>query len=203
MLTIWYFGTSSGHAQYTLASNLPPVLVGDAGPSPLTPMSPSDQVALGGSPSATGGDGNYTYSWSPTTGLDDPSIANPTITAQDDNVPFYVMEVMDGNGCTVTDTVFIDYPVSISNPNVLNVAIDIVPNPNDGSFTVMMSGKPSAKPMTMYVIDALGRNVMEENLQRFSGNFERKLDLSGLGQGVYFLGMRTDTQQVFKKLLIQ
>ena len=30
-----------------------------------------------------GGDGEYSYSWSPTTGLDDPSIADPTLTISD------------------------------------------------------------------------------------------------------------------------
>jgi len=40
------------------------------------------QITLGGNPTATGGNGSgYSYSWSPASGLDDPTIANPVLTA--------------------------------------------------------------------------------------------------------------------------
>ena len=38
-------------------------------------------VTLGGSPAISGGDGSYTYGWSPATALSASDVANPTFTA--------------------------------------------------------------------------------------------------------------------------
>ncbi len=45
---------------------------------------------------ASGGSGNYTYSWSPTTGLSDPNIQNPVATPS--ATVTYTVTVNDGNG---------------------------------------------------------------------------------------------------------
>jgi hypothetical protein len=58
-------------------------------------------VEIGGSPTASGGTSPYTYSWSPTTGLDDHTIANPT--ASPASTTTYCVTVTDDNGCTDTD----------------------------------------------------------------------------------------------------
>ncbi len=50
----------------------------DAGPD--WAICSGDTAFLGGTPTATGGSGFYNYSWSPTSGLDDASIANPIAT---------------------------------------------------------------------------------------------------------------------------
>ena len=56
---------------------LPLALTASAGPAKsVSSITPS--VTIGGSPTGTGGSGTYTYSWTPTTGLDDPTLANPT-----------------------------------------------------------------------------------------------------------------------------
>ncbi len=61
-----------------------------------------ETVTLGGSPTATG-EGPFTYSWIPATGLDDAQAANPKARLTGDAE--YIVEVTDANGCTAADTI--------------------------------------------------------------------------------------------------
>jgi hypothetical protein len=58
---------------------------------------------IGGSPTASGGTGPYTYSWSPVTGLDNPAAPNPTATVSSNTT--YTVTVTDAKGCTGTASV--------------------------------------------------------------------------------------------------
>ena len=62
----------------------------------------SESVVIGGAPTATG-NGPFTYDWTPSTGLDDASLANPT--ASPVTTTTYTVEVTDANGCVATDSV--------------------------------------------------------------------------------------------------
>jgi PKD repeat protein len=77
----------------------------------------SNQITLGGSPSATGGYAPYSYSWinltAPPSGgtLNSTSISNPLATVGPYDV--YVLTVIDSNGCMAKDTVVIDTVYSL------------------------------------------------------------------------------------------
>ncbi|MCF6405056.1 hypothetical protein L3C95_19295, partial [Chitinophaga filiformis] len=58
------------------------------------------------SASAAGGDGTYTFSWTPVTGLSDPNIANPVFTPPSTGVFEFVVKADDGQ-CSDVDTVVI------------------------------------------------------------------------------------------------
>jgi hypothetical protein len=60
-------------------------------------------AVLGGTPTASGGTGPYTYSWSPTAGLSNAAIANPK--AKPSQTTTYTVTVTDANGCVNTSTV--------------------------------------------------------------------------------------------------
>lgn len=66
-------------------------------------LCPGTSGTLGGSPSASGPNGPFTYSWSPATGLSSATVANPTVTPSTSGS--YVLTVVDATGCTVRDTV--------------------------------------------------------------------------------------------------
>jgi len=92
----------------TVTFTIPP-LVADAGvDETVTPDAPS--VTIGGSPAVIGGVPPYTYSWSPTTGLDNPNSANPTATPGQTRT--YTLTVTDSatpTAVTSTDSVLVTY----------------------------------------------------------------------------------------------
>ena len=65
-------------------------------------ISAGGSVVIGGSPTASDGTSPYTYSWSPTTGLNNTTIANPT--ALPTSTTTYTVTVTDDNGCTDSDS---------------------------------------------------------------------------------------------------
>lgn len=70
----------------------------DAGTTRKIPKGSS--MTLGGSPVASGGTGPYTYAWAPTTGLSNPSLANPVATPTATTT--YTVTVTDAKGCKGT-----------------------------------------------------------------------------------------------------
>lgn len=64
-------------------------------------------VFLGGNPTATGGAAPYTYAWSPATGLNNTSIANPTGVITADIT--YSLTVTASDGCSTSDTVHVSF----------------------------------------------------------------------------------------------
>jgi hypothetical protein len=62
-----------------------------------------DPVPIGGSPTGSGGTAPYAYSWTPTAGLSNPAIANPT--ASPTSTTTYSVLVTDGSGCHAVDSV--------------------------------------------------------------------------------------------------
>lgn len=69
---------------------------------------PGTTVILGTSNVANGGTPPYFYTWSPATGLNNPSVANPTLTPGNSG-NFYLM-VNDANDTKAYDTVFVFVP---------------------------------------------------------------------------------------------
>ena len=62
-------------------------------------------AVLGGSPTASGGTGGYAYAWSPVTGLNDVTAANPVLTGLAEGTFMLTLAVIDSAGMTATDTV--------------------------------------------------------------------------------------------------
>ena len=91
-------------------------------------------ATIGGSPAASGGGGNYTYSWSPGGGLSDATIGNPVLTTSATNMT-YELTVSDGNQCS----------------SVSSVTVTVTENPtvdagDDGDYCVgdALGGNPTA-----------------------------------------------------------
>ncbi len=78
-------------------------------------------VVIGGSPTASGGNGEYTYGWSPATGLDDPTAANPVASPTETTV--YTVTVTDTVHSTpATSSVTVTYTM----PNANLISVDVV-----------------------------------------------------------------------------
>jgi hypothetical protein len=122
-----------GSDSMTLTVNPNPTA--DAGPD--VTINEGDSTVIGGSPTGSGGTPPYTYSWSPTTGLDDPTLPNPT--ASPLATTTYTVTVTDANGCEDTDSMTV---------TVITVEVPTADAGPDASIceggSVVIGGDPTA-----------------------------------------------------------
>jgi hypothetical protein len=90
-------GCSSSNNK-TVTINTRPIV--DAGPDQT--ITSGGSTVIGGSLTASGGIPPYNYSWTPTTGLNDSTLANPT--ASPTSTTTYTVTVTDNKGCTGSDS---------------------------------------------------------------------------------------------------
>ncbi len=107
-------GSFTVQATFDACAGTSAPVVTSVNPSPSahagTPQSISgcsaSNITIGATPAATGGTSPYTYSWSPSAGLSDSVIANPTVN-QLGTTTNYILKVADSNGCSDTNSVLI------------------------------------------------------------------------------------------------
>lgn len=202
LLAVGYGTSTFAQTQtFSISSNLPssPLAVSLVNPN-LQPSQIFSPVVL--TTTTTGGLPNLSYQWSPTTGLNDPTLPSPELT-YDTTVTMYTVTVTDANGCTSTATLTIDFSTSLNGPSALPVSLSIYPNPNGGTFHLSMKGKPMNEPLEMRVSDIVGKEVHREASIKFNGQLDRDLDLRELGSGIYFLTFRSGEAQATQKLVIK
>ncbi|HRH39562.1 MAG TPA: hypothetical protein PK760_14530, partial [Flavobacteriales bacterium] len=85
------------------------------GPANVTICEGSSQQLTG---AANGGQGPYSYQWTPATGLSDPNIANPV--ASPTSTTVYTLTITDSNNCTDTDQITVN--VTTAPPALLTSA---------------------------------------------------------------------------------
>lgn len=81
----------------------------------------------------------------------------------------------------------------------INLDVVIVPNPNNGTFSVKLNSEYGNTPVQLKVKSMLGCNLVVINTV---GN-EIKLDLSYFSKGVYMLEINANQQFAFRKFIIQ
>jgi gliding motility-associated-like protein len=107
-LTVTYTvnGSFSGCSATTVFATVVvrPKVNADAGADKTVTSCSASCVTIGGSPSASGGNGTFTYAWSPSVSVNDTSLANPTVCNLGAS-QVYILTVTDGNNCSATDAV--------------------------------------------------------------------------------------------------
>ena len=149
---------------------------------PLPTVTTSGDVTIvGGTSTGLTSSGGVSYSWSPTTGLDDPSISNPTATPT--STTTYTVTVTDANGCqnTADLTVTVEGKLGLD-PNG-DLSLLIHPNPAHGQVTIAGRNLSSAYFLEIHATD--GKLIYSENI--LEPNAERVIDLSRHARGIYFL----------------
>jgi flagellar basal body rod protein FlgF len=87
-------------------------------------------------------------------------------------------------------------PLGLNQNMVTNSSIDLFPNPNNGNFTLKLNGV-SAKNQTMRIIDMLGREMWNGQLQETETNME--VDLAA---GKYYLAIVFVDGQAIRKSFV-
>jgi hypothetical protein len=112
----------------------------------------------------------------------------------------YSVTVVDGNGCTGTSSV-LNVTVSGVFQPVQFQKIEIFPNPNNGLMKMVIE-TPKGGDITLLVIDILGKIVKEKAVTVNQGRNELALDLSDLGQNIYFIKTKLNDLNYQGKIII-
>jgi len=105
---MWFSGRSTT-GEYSVGYAYIQPIAANAGPDQT--ITSGGSTVIGGSPTASGGTPPYNYNWTPTTGLNDAAIANPT--ASPTSSTNYIVTVTDGRGCAGSDNM----TVSVQSPS--------------------------------------------------------------------------------------
>ncbi|MFN8285574.1 MAG: Ig-like domain-containing protein [Chitinophagales bacterium] len=113
--------------------------VADAGADKSLTACSQDSVQIGGSPTATGGGGTYTYDWNPNGGLTDTAASNPYVKNIGSTTTYTVL-VTDQFGCSATDQV----KVNVANSTLVAEAGNDVSFCQGASVSVTLGGANTA-----------------------------------------------------------
>ena len=80
--------------------------------------------------------------------------------------------------------------------------LDVYPNPSRDIFNVTFTSE-EAQDLEVRVINVVGEVVYTENLEKFVGEYSKKVDLATYTKGVYFLEITTTNGVINKKLILQ
>lgn len=202
MVCLLMLGAQQLHSQVYLnyTVNQPAALSANAGPDQL--ICPGDPANLGGNPAAQGGYGGYSYSWTPTLGVTNPTAANPTATPSQNTL--YILQTIDSMGCQAFDSISIAIDTCIGIGAVAGVqTFDVFPNPNEGKFTVSIDLATQLDALTLRVTDLSGRSVFSKTLQQPGMSIREQITLSGMSRGAYFIRIEGDGLQLSRKMIIR
>ena len=143
---------------------------------------------------AEGGSYNYTYSWTPTTNLDDPTSATPVFTPQGELGEFtYTVTVSDGNEtASATITFTVTECEGVDENDGENVAV----YPNPATSMIYIAGVESYNNLEVMLVNLQGQVVKSvANLL--------EINVSDIESGIYFIKINRDGQQYLEKIVIK
>jgi uncharacterized protein (DUF2141 family) len=153
----------------------------------------SSQTAVDGEATVnvTGGTPGYTYSW-------DDNNAGTAATVTGLLTGTYNVTVTDNNGCTATESVFVDFVVGIA--NAVNINTQVYPNPTNNNINIHVS-LPKASNVAVELYNALGALVTKEthaDVVQVNTIFQ----LINYDNGIYFLKVKAENEVSTYKVLL-
>ena len=181
-----------------LAVNQPSQLVANAGDDAT--INVGEDIAIGGSPTATGGLSPYSYNWNYASYLNNPAIPNPVATPPG-NLKFTVT-VTDDNGCTGSDAVTITV---IGGTGIYDsktdIKLNIYPNPSSGSFTIAIDNIINDRELKIVINSLSGQKAYEE-VFNVKVRFEKEIDISQWPKGFYIMTIDGESTHLTKQLIL-
>jgi len=198
LLALACIGTSA-QTYVTVTVTQPLPLQGNPGADTLICL--NDSTTLGGSPTASDGTAPYVYSWTPITGLNNPTDANPVATPLDTTT--YVLTMTDAMNCTFIDSITVEVEVCIGiNEPSTPLQLAIFPNPNNGEFQLSLDARQQLGATDLSIYSAQGTLVYNHRFETLSGSVKKQINLTNLASGIYLIritGEETSLVQKFHK----
>lgn len=157
----------------------------------------NQSITLNQNPAATGGTAPFSFSWSPTTGLDNPTVANPT--ASPSATTTYTFQVTDSKGCTASRqiTIIVEEPLNIDDAQARQAML--YPNPTKDHCLLRW---PNQGKVQLEITDINGRMLQRQNQQN-SNSEEIRVDLSVFEPGIYFINAFDEQLKMQFKIILQ
>lgn len=174
------------------------VLIAEAGSD--TSIIEGDSLTLGGTPTANGGTPGYVYYWTPSIGLDDNTLANPIATM--DSTTTYTVTVTDSNGCSSSDNITINVNPSGLDDRTSAFNFSIYPNPNKGSFSLVLKNAYQLLDIKVEVINNFGQMIYFEKMDACIPNIVKEIDISNQISGIYFVKIEGKDVRSIMKVII-
>ncbi len=141
----------------------------------------------------SGGNPPYTYLW-------DDATQQTTPTASGLVMGTYQVIITDASGCTVEESLTVFGTTSTAQNNIEN---DILIYPNPASDQIWITTENSNRPaINFQIVNALGVTVYIETEWKATTSSKR-IDVSPLTKGVYFVIFNYDNQKMVKKLILE
>ncbi len=137
------------------------------------------------------GPGYTSYSWS--TGA-----TTQTINVSVDGT--YYVSVVNGNGCTGSDTIVVNVIQPGIAKTTFSEAIDIYPNPSSGKFHVVLNNNTFR--FKLQITDVIGRVLITDN-HKDNSMFNKEYDLSSYAKGMYFIRFNSENGNTTRAIIIQ
>jgi len=140
------------------------------------------------------GDAPYTYLWN--TGEISTNI-NPLTYGT-----FWLL-VTDAYNC-ISDTAYFvidDVNAVEEESNIIN-ELTIFPNPTDGLITISFESL-QADDFNISILNVLGVVIFEEKLIKFSGLYQKQINLEDYSNSVYLVKIKTDSSEINKKIILK
>jgi trimeric autotransporter adhesin len=126
-----------------------------------------------------------------------PGALDQTYTVTDDGT-YTVVVTLNGCSSDVSNSIVVLH-TGITNPDVLMV--NIYPNPTTGAFWLSINS-PGNSIFEMEILNSLGSVVYKSDKLEVNGAFKQFIDLRDLSNGMYTLILRSDSQKIVKKIVI-
>ena len=81
-------------------------------------------------------------------------------------------------------------------------AVMVLPNPNNGSFTLQVNDL-NAKKIKITFINVLGETLFENSYEDFQNNSLKKINLKNCAKGIYIMKAEVDGRMLTKKIVIE
>jgi photosystem II stability/assembly factor-like uncharacterized protein len=140
-----------------------------------------DQQICAGQSVSIGSTGQFSYSWSPTTGLDNPNAAQPNASPLENTV--YILTATNEAGCSANDTLLISVQNSSETPVIELIGDElVVSNPVAGTYTWYLNGEELIGEQSPQIpISALGIYTVSVNVNGCNSSLSQGYEVSSVG----------------------
>jgi len=156
-------------------------------------------IQLGGFPAAQEGNGGYVYSWTPSSSINNATIANPL--ASPDSSVRYTLTVIDEHDCSAKDSVKITLSDETGIEDINNLSFRVFPNPAKNRIFVELEDIRSSN-ITIALLNSTGTILKEKKFEN-PEELKHPFNLRNLNSGIYFIRVNNKKYSNIKKIIIK